>query len=72
MNPSTVAFSMVFESKFKSTYIMNIFLELWENILVFLSLLCFSVLVMYASMERLYAAKFAALSMESNKFSATC
>ena len=39
---------------------MSIFLILWKNIPVFLSLLSFSVLVMYVSMERLYAAKFAA------------
>ena len=41
-------------------YIMNTFLIHWKNLLVFLSLLSFSVLVMQVSMERLYAAKFAA------------
>ena len=39
---------------------MSIFLILWKNITVFLSLLFFSVLVMYVSMERLYVAKFVA------------
>ena len=57
---------MVFDSKF--TYIMNIFLVLWKNIPVFLSLLSFSVLFMYVSMERLYAAKFAAAFFSSSLF----
>ena len=37
---------------------MSIFLILWKNIPVFLSFLSFSVLVMYVSMERLYATAF--------------
>ena len=47
---------------------MNIFLILWKNIPVFLSLLSFSVLFMYLSMERLYAAKFAAAVFPSSIF----
>ena len=35
---------------------MNIFLRLWKNISVFLTLLPFSVLVIYVLMERLYEA----------------
>ena len=47
---------------------MNIFLILWKNIPVFLSLASFSVLFMYVSMERLYAAKFAAAFFPSSIF----
>ena len=47
---------------------MNIFLVLWKNIPVLLSLLSFSVLFMYVSMERLYAAKFAAAFFSSSLF----
>ena len=47
---------------------MSIFLILWENIPAFLSLLSFSILVMYVSMERLYAAKFAAAFFSSSLF----
>ena len=55
-------FLMGFRSKFKiNLYHISIFLRL---IPVFLSLLTFSVLVMYISMERLYAAKFAAAFYE--------
>ena len=55
-------FLMGFRSKFKiNLYHISIFLRL---IPVFLSLLSFSVLVMYISMERLYAAKFAAAFYE--------
>ena len=56
---------MAFDSKLK---IMSIFLMLWKNIPFFLSLLSFSVLVMYESMERLYAAKFAATLFPSSLF----
>ena len=55
-------FLMGFRSKLKiNLYHISIFLRL---IPVFLSLLSFSVLVMYISMERLYAAKFAAAFYE--------
>ena len=55
-------FLMGFRSKFKiNLYHISIFLRL---IPVFLSFLSFSVLVMYISMERLYAAKFAAAFYE--------
>ena len=47
---------------------MSIFLIIWKNIPVFLSLLSFSVLVMYVSMERLYAAKFVAAFFPSSFF----
>ena len=40
---------------------MSIFLILWKNIPVFLSLLSFWVIVMYVSIERLYAGKFSFL-----------
>ena len=43
---------------------MNIFLRLGKNMSVFLSLLYFSVLVMYVSVERLNAAKLAAAFYE--------
>ena len=52
---------MGFESKSKSIYFMKIYLSLFS----------FSVIVMEVSMERLYAAKFATISIES-KVSATC
>ena len=42
---------MAFDSKQKSTYIMSTFLTLWKNLPVFLSLLSFSVLVMYVMEE---------------------
>ena len=61
-------FLMAFDIKLKSTYIMSIFLILWKNIPVFLNLLSFSVLVMYVSMERLYAAKFASAFFPSSLF----
>ena len=51
---------MVFDSEFKMNLYHEHFPEAWEKIPVFLSLLSFSVLVMYVSIERLYAAKFAA------------
>ena len=55
-------FLMGFRSKLKiNLYHISIFLRL---IPVFLSLLSFSLLVMYISMERLYAAKFAAAFYE--------
>ena len=55
-------FLMGFRSKFKiNLYHISIFLR---HIPVFLSLLSFSVLVMYISMGRLYAAKFAAAFYE--------
>ena len=57
-----------FDSKLKLAYIMIIFLILWKNITVFLSLLSFSILVMYVSMERLYAAKCAAAFFPSSLF----
>ena len=47
---------------------MSIFVILWKNITVSLSLLSFSVLVMYVSMERLYAGKFAAAYFPSSLF----
>ena len=43
---------------------MNIFLRLWKNMPAFLSLLYFSVLVMYVSIKRLYAAELAAAFYE--------
>ena len=49
----TVVFQLVLTVNSKSTYIMNIFLKLWKNILVSLRLLSVSVLFMYVSMERL-------------------
>ena len=48
---------------------MNTFPRLWKDLPVFLSLLPFSVLVMYVSMERLYAAKFAAAFFPLSLFS---
>ena len=51
---------MVFDSEFKMNLHHEHFPETLENIPVFLSLLSFSVIVMYVSTERLYAAKFAA------------
>ena len=51
---------MVFDSEFKMNLYHEHFPEALEKIPVFLSLLSFSVLVMYVSIERLYAAKFAA------------
>ena len=62
-------FSMGLTANSKSTYIKNIFLRLLKNIPVFLSLLSFSVLVMYVSMERLHAAKFAAALYGAKVFS---
>ena len=47
---------------------MSIFLILCKNVPVFLSLLSFSVSVMYVSMERLYAAKFTAALFPSSLF----
>ena len=49
----------------------NVFEWLGKNIFVFLSLLSFLLLVMYVSMERLYAATLLLVSMES-KFTGTC
>ena len=57
---------MVFDSKLKINLYREHFLILWKNIHVFLSLFSFSVLVMYVSMERLYAAKFAAAFFPSS------
>ena len=64
----TVVFRWFLTVNEKSTYIMSIFLILWKNIPVFLSLLSFSALVMYVSMERLYAAKFEAALFSSSLF----
>ena len=49
----TAVFQLVLTVNVKSTYIMNIFLRLWKSTLVSLSLLSFSVLFMYVSIERL-------------------
>ena len=64
----TVVFRWFLTVNEKSTYIMSIFLILWKNIPVFLSLLSFSVIVMYVSIERLYAAKFPAAFFPSSLF----
>ena len=62
----TVVFRWFLTVNEKSTYIMSIFLILWKNIPVFLSLLSFSVIIMYVSIEKLYAAKFAAVFFPSS------
>ena len=61
-------FSMVFGSKLKINLYHEHFPDTLENIPVFLSLLSFSVIVMYLSIERLYAAKFPAAFFPSSLF----
>ena len=61
-------FPRVSDSKLKIHLYHEYFLNTLENIPAFLSLLSFSVLFMYVSMKRLYAAKFAAAFFPSSLF----
>ena len=56
---------MGFDDKFKINLYHEHFLRLRKDVPVFQSLLSFSVIVMYGSMERLYGAKFAPVFYEA-------
>ena len=61
-------FSMVFDNKLKINLYHEHFPDTLEKYTRFPKLLSFSVIVMYASIEKLYAAKFAAVFFPSSLF----
>ena len=57
-------FSWVLTINSKSTHFLNIFWSIWNNAVVFLSLLSFSRIGVYLLMEKQYMAKFALVFYE--------